>query len=224
MMNKKEHSKYSFSFFLLLIQGHMRLGHLKLSVWHGSDENKKMQAFIVWTVVTLICNGNRTFGLSLFCRHYERNFPQPRSLSFKNCTVLDRDFVWFLGSAEATRPAWGITAPSALIITETTVALSHHISWSSSLSPWYFLIFSCSFFLMLLSLTIATSISMAIFFMYSWMFVSSWTVALTLTSPWPPSFHFIYMSRVYARRETLLNGKSSRGWSPKQKDVKTQLK
>lgn len=122
----------------------------------------------------LICNGNRTFGLSLFCRHYERNFPQPRSLSFKNCTVLDRDFVWFLGSAEATRPAWGITAPSALIITETTVALSHHISWSSSLSPWYFLIFSCSFFLMLQLPGIATSVATAVLLCLSTNTISGW--------------------------------------------------
>lgn len=39
----------------------------------------------------------------------------------------------------------------------------------------------------------STRLLVAIFLMYSWMFVvSSWTVVLTLSSPWPPSFHLVY--------------------------------
>ncbi len=56
-------------------------------------------------------------------------------------------------------PSLGVTAPRAQITAGTTVAFTPHILSSSSFSPWYFLSFSSFFFLMLLSLRIATSVT-----------------------------------------------------------------
>uniref|UniRef100_A0A3B3IPY8 Serpin domain-containing protein n=1 Tax=Oryzias latipes TaxID=8090 RepID=A0A3B3IPY8_ORYLA len=47
----------------------------------------------------------------------------------------------------------GVIAPSAPITTDTTVTFNFHALSISSLSPWYFFSFSCSFFLMFPSTT-----------------------------------------------------------------------
>lgn len=52
-------------------------------------------------------------------------------------------------------PSLGVTALSASIVTGTTVAFTLHSFSTSSLSPWYFSNFSCSFSLTLLSRGIA---------------------------------------------------------------------
>lgn len=69
----------------------------------------------------------------------------------------------FLGSPASHSPSLGSTTPSAPITTGNTGAFSLHIFLSSSLSPCYYSSFSCSFFVMLLSLGIATSVTIAIF-------------------------------------------------------------
>ena len=61
----------------------------------------------------------------------------------------------------------GVTAPSAPITTETTLTFTFHVLSSSSFSPWYFSSFSYSFFLMLLSLGTAMSITTASLFSLS---------------------------------------------------------
>uniref|UniRef100_A0A669AZ21 mitogen-activated protein kinase kinase kinase n=1 Tax=Oreochromis niloticus TaxID=8128 RepID=A0A669AZ21_ORENI len=78
-------------------------------------------------------------------------------------------------------PSLGVTAPSAPITTGTTVTFTLHILSSSSLSPWYFSSFSCSFFLMLLSFGTATSITTAVFFCLSTTTMSGW-LATTILS------------------------------------------
>ena len=61
----------------------------------------------------------------------------------------------------------GVTAPSAPITTGTTLAFSFHVFSSSSLSPWYYSSLLYSYFLMLLSLGFAMSITTAYFFCLS---------------------------------------------------------
>ena len=58
-------------------------------------------------------------------------------------------------------PSLGVTAPISPITTGITVAFTPHILSSSPFSPWYFMSLPCSFFLMLLSLGIATSTNIA---------------------------------------------------------------
>ncbi|XP_005755323.1 RAC-beta serine/threonine-protein kinase-like, partial [Pundamilia nyererei] len=69
-----------------------------------------------------------------------------------DCSLLDRDLIPVVpGICWSYLPSLGVTALNTLITTGSTVTFTLHIFFSVSLSPWYFSIFSCSFFLMLLS-------------------------------------------------------------------------
>ncbi len=95
------------------------------------------------------------------------------------------------GICSSHSPSLGVTALRALITTGTTVAFTPHIFFSSSCSPWYFSSFLCSFFLMLLSLGIATSITTAFFRCLSTTTMSSW-LATTILSVWIWNSHRIF--------------------------------
>lgn len=70
-------------------------------------------------------------------------------------------------------PSLGLTAPNASI-TGTTLDFNLRICSSCSLRPWFFLIFSCSFSLKLLSVGIGTSISTVLFCYLSATTKSGW--------------------------------------------------
>ncbi len=79
-----------------------------------------------------------------------------------------------------------VTAPSAPIITGTSVAFTPHIFFSSSFSPWYFFKL---LLLMLLSLGIATFIATAFLYCLLINMMSHW-LAITSLSMWI-LFHMI---------------------------------
>ena len=89
--------------------------------------------------------------------------------------------MFYLGSTGATLPVWGggggVTAPNAPTATRITGPSSCS---SCSFSPWYFSIFSGSFFLMLLSAGIETSITTGIFCPLSTSTVSGWLASSCL--------------------------------------------
>ncbi len=80
-------------------------------------------------------------------------------------------------------PSLWLTASSAPVTTGTTVASTPHIFSSSCFSPWHFLSFSCSFFVMLLLLGIAPSITSAFFCCLLINTMSGW-LAITSLSVW----------------------------------------
>ena len=69
--------------------------------------------------------------------------------------------------------------------------LTPHIPYGSSLSPWYFLSFFCSFCLMLLSLGFVTSATDAVFTCLLTTMISGWLTTNIFLSVWRWKFHRI---------------------------------